>query len=139
MGFLRAELTAGRMLTVLMSGLISLATVSPVRQRVRAALPRHTCSCHCRTRPAGYADAGTVADSLGIVVGSPDVGKVRVLDGLIRPAKDFLARIDFLAESCSDIGVMGVQPTKAESALVHRRDVMDRDRHDFSSLFRGNS
>jgi hypothetical protein len=43
-----------------------------------------------------------------MVVTDPDVGKVRVLDGLIRPAKDFPARIDFLAESCSDIGVMGV-------------------------------
>jgi hypothetical protein len=71
-----------------------------------------------------------------MVVTGPDVGKVRVLDGFIRPAKDFLARIDFLAESSSDIGVKGVQPTKAESALVHRPAAMDRDRHD-SLLSRG--
>jgi hypothetical protein len=50
-----------------------------------------------------------------IVVTSSDVGKVRVLDGLIRPAKDFLARIDFLAESSSDIGVMGVQPPRPKA------------------------
>jgi hypothetical protein len=50
-----------------------------------------------------------------MVVTGPDVGKVGVLDGLIRPAKDFLTRIDFLAESSSDIGVMGVQPPRPKA------------------------